>query len=101
MTRDVDISEFVRGCREQLLKAFEAAGVPLSELREYSSKRAPFGSWKRPVFFVLNEKPIAKCWISFPVKDGKKTARFNLETFESVNQWLNLTNKSSIQQEVP
>lgn len=84
-----DITEFVKVSRQNLIDAIGRAGVPAEELREICHKAAPFGSWKLPVIFFAYKKPVAKYFLTYPTVDGKKSVKFNIETFEHISKWLN------------
>lgn len=88
MTKQIDITEFVKTSRTQLVKAIVAAGVPEEDLREVCHKEAPFGSYKLPVIIWALKRPVAKYFLSFPTVDGQKSVKFNIETFNEISQWL-------------
>jgi hypothetical protein len=70
------------------VEAIVAAGVPEEDLREVCHKNAPFGSYKLPVIIWALKRPVAKYFLSFPIVDGNKSVKFNIETFQEISQWL-------------
>lgn len=84
----VDISEFVQATLRKFMTALEQAGLDLQHVTMKASPRDPFGSWKHPVVVYSWDRPVAKYWLSYPVRDGQKTVKFNVETFETIREWL-------------
>ena len=84
----IDVTEFVKESRKRLIDAIGKAGVPENQLRELCHKAAPFGSYKLPVIIFKRDKPVAKYFLSYPIKDGVKSVKFNIETFNEISQWL-------------
>lgn len=88
MNQQIDITEFVKNSRQQLIDAIGAAGVPENRLREICHKAAPFGSYKLPVIIFMGSQPIAKYFLTYPTKDGQKSVKFNVQTYNEIQKWL-------------
>src|ERR1700748_116374 len=95
MTQKIDITEFVKTSRQRLLDAIHAAGIPEAGMREIAHKKEPFGSYKLPVIIFALERPVAKYFLTYPIVDGKKSVKFNIETFTEVSKWLTQPQQTS------